>query len=207
MRKFKNYLCLTAVTCVCVLGMTGCGNSKKTSTSGNNTTATTEATTTNVAEDVTNNVGNAVEDVTDGVGNAVNDLVGNNGFETYEDAHKYFLETMGNYHNDAKFEIRDEDRNLNDYQEGSKGYHFHLYDTSKNESGELFGEFFVDATSGVIYKKNEDGTVTEYRTTNSTTTNNTNGTNNTTNGTSGTTKTDGTNQTGAATGAATGSTK
>ena len=106
MRKFKNYLCLTAVTCICVLGMTGCGNSKKTSTSGNNTTATTEATTTNVAEDVTNNVGNAVEDVTDGVGNAVNDLVGNNGFETYEDAHKYFLETITTTMLNSKLEMK-----------------------------------------------------------------------------------------------------
>ena len=56
----------------------------------------------------------------------------------------------------------DEDKKLNDYQEGSKGYHFYLYDTSKNEKGDRFGEFFVDATSGRIYQKNESGDITEY---------------------------------------------
>ena len=186
MKTLKKITCLSLVACSICFGLTGCGTSKKTSTSGNNTTATTEKN--NVVEDAAENVGNAAEDVTNGVGNAVEDLVGANGFENYNDAHDYFLQTMGNYHSDAKFEIRDEDRNLADYQEGSKGYHFYLYDTSKNNEGELFGEFYVDATSGTIFQKDANGNFTEYRgtTANETTTKNgaTSGTNTTnTNGT------------------------
>lgn len=153
MKKFKNYLRLVTITCVVCFAMTGCGNNNG-STSGNNDN--------NVVEDVADDAGNAVEDVADGVGDAVEDLVGNGGFDNYNDAHDYFLDTMGAYHSDAKFELRDEDQELNDYQEGSKGYHFSLYDTSKNDQGELFGEFYVDATSGMIYKKGEDNSITEY---------------------------------------------
>lgn len=154
MKKFKKYLLVTAA-CVFCLAMTGCGNNDNASTSGNNKND-------NVVSDVADDVGDAAEDVANGVGDAVDDLVGNGGFENYTDAHDYFLDTMGSYHSDAKFELRDEDQNLNDYQEGSKGYHFYLYDTSKNTEGEMFGEFFVDATSGMIYKKGENGKVTEY---------------------------------------------
>ena len=164
MKKFKNYLRLVAIACVVCFAMTGCGNNK-TSTSGNNTTSTNGNNGTNAVENVADNAGNAVEDVANGVGNAVEDLVGNGGFNNYKDAHDYFLETMGAYHSDAKFELRDENEELNDYQEGSKGYHFSLYDTSKNEKGELFGEFYLDATSGTIYKKDENGKIVEYPTT------------------------------------------
>ena len=153
MKKFKNYLRLVTITCVVCFAMTGCGNNTG-STSGNNDN--------NAVENVADDAGNAVEDVADGVGDAVEDLVGNGGFNNYNDAHDYFLDTMGAYHSDAKFELRDENQELNDYQEGSKGYHFSLYDTSKNAEGELFGEFYVDATSGKIYKKGEDNSITEY---------------------------------------------
>lgn len=204
MRKFKNYLGLAAVTCTLCFVMTGCGNNKTNSTSGNNNNKTNNN---NVVSDVVDDVGTAVGDVANGVGNAVNDLVGNSGFNNYTDAHDYFLDTMGAYHSDAKFEIRNEDKNLNDYQEGSKGYHFHLYDTSNNAEGELFGEFFVDANSGAIYKKDTNGTITEYP---GTTENNTNAnakqggtTNNTTqngNVSNGNTTTNGTNNVTGATG-------
>lgn len=171
MKKLKKYLLVTAA-CVFCLAMTGCGNNDNASTSGNNKND-------NVVSDAADDVGDAAEDVANGVGDAVDDLVGNGGFENYTDAHDYFLDTMGSYHSDAKFELRDEDQNLNDYQEGSKGYHFYLYDTSKNTEGEMFGEFFVDATSGMIYKKGENGEVSEYPgNTNSTNTNNTNANNN-----------------------------
>ena len=69
---------------------------------------------------------------------------------------------MSAYHSDAQFELRNEDKKLNDYQEGSKGYHFYLYDTSRNKEGEKFGEFFVDATSGRIYQKGNDSSISEY---------------------------------------------
>lgn len=166
MMTLKKLLCLSVVACSICVGLTGCGNSDKGSTSGNNDNNMVGDAADNVgnaAGDLAEGAGNAVEDVADGVGNAVDDLVGTNGFDNYDDAHKYFLETMGNYHTDAKFEIRDEDRNLADYQEGSKGYRFKLYDTSKNQEGELFGEFYVDADTGVIYRTEGDNKFTEYR--------------------------------------------
>lgn len=204
MRKFKNYLRLTAVAFSICFVMTGCGNNDRNTTSNNNTTE----------NNLANNVGNAAEDVADGVGNAVDDLVGGNGFNNYNDAHKYFMDTMGSYHSDAKFELRDEDQNLADYQEGSKGYRFNLYDTSKKTEGEHFGEFYVDAATGKIYKKGNNNAFEEYtgNTSSTSTDNNNNGTttgkntkkngngtvtgNNTTNGN----PTNGTNTNGAVTG-------
>lgn len=162
MRKFKNYLSLVTLSLAVCCSMTGCGNNTTTgSTSGNNDN--------NVIEDVANDAGNAVKDVADGVGNAVDDLVGNGGFDNYNDAHDYFMDTMSSYHADASFEIRDEDKELNDYQEGSKGYRFNLYDTSNNKNGDLFGEFYVDATSGMIYRKDKNGKINEYSGNNTTT--------------------------------------
>ncbi len=166
MMKFKKLACLSMIACSLCCGLVGCGNDKNGSTSGNNDSNITNDTANNVGDaagDLVEGAGNAVEDVADGVGNAVDDLVGMDGFDNYDDAHAYFLETMGNYHSDAKFEIRDEDRNLSDYQEGSKGYRFHLYDTSKNSEGELFGEFYVDANTGVIYQVGDDNQFNEYR--------------------------------------------
>ncbi len=165
MKTFKKLACLTLVTTCLCFALTGCGNSDKGSTSGNNDNNVVDDAAENVGDaagDLVEGAGNAVEDVADGVGHAVDDLVGTNGFDNYDDAHKYFLDTMGNYHSDAKFEIREEDRNLTDYQEGSKGYRFKLYDTSKNAEGELFGEFYVDATTGMIYQADGDNFI-EYR--------------------------------------------
>lgn len=170
----KNYLLLALSLLVCMC-MTGCGNQDKPSTSGNNDSASTES--------AMDDVGNAVEDVADGIGNAVDDLVGDGGFDNYSDAQKYFMDTMSSYHGDAQFELRDENEKLTDYQEGSKGYHFYLYDTSNQSEGELFGEFYVDATSGMIYRLGEDGTISEYpeKTDTNTTDNTDNNTNNNTN--------------------------
>lgn len=164
MKSFKNYLRLVTIASVFCMAMTGCGNAA--STRGNNDkTTTSESVAENVgsaAKDVAEGVGDAAKNVTNGVGDAVDDLLGNGGFKNYADAHDYFLDTMGSYHSDANFELRNEDKNLTDYQEGSKGYHFTLYDTSKNEAGDLFGEFYVDATSGIIYKKGNNNTFEEY---------------------------------------------
>lgn len=154
MKKFKNYLRLVTITCVFCVALTGCGNDAKGSTSGNNDK--------NAAEDLADDVGNAADDVVNDVGDAVDDLVGNGGFDNYDDAHDYFLDTMGSYHADSKFELRDEDKELTDYQEGSKGYRFNLYDTSKNDDGDMFGEFYVDATSGAIYRKGDNDSIEEY---------------------------------------------
>lgn len=175
MRKIRNYLSLVTLGMAVCLSMTGCGKNTTTgSTSGNNDN--------NVIEDVVDDTGDAVKDVADGVGNAVDDLVGNGGFDNYRDAHDYFMDTMSSYHADANFEIRDEDQNLNDYQEGSKGYRFNLYDTSSDKNGSLFGEFYVDATSGMIYRKDANGKINEYPGAESGMTTGSNNTQNTNNG-------------------------
>ncbi len=177
MKKNLFYLCTLAIFC-CAL--TGCGDNTTTgSTSGNNDPLLGENTT---EDNVVDDLGDAAMDVADGVGNAVDDLVGENGFDNYGDAHDYFLDTMGSYHSDAQFELRDESEDLMDYQEGSKGYRFSLYDTSNNDAGDMFGEFYVDATSGLIYRMEDDGTIKEYPgKNNSTTGNNSTNTNNKTN--------------------------
>jgi len=166
MKTFKKLASLTLVTCSLCFALTGCGNSDNGSTSGNNdnnVVGDTAGNVGNAAGDLVEGAGDAAVDIADGVGNAVDDLVGTNGFDNYDDARKYFIETMSNYHPEAKFEVRDEERDLEDYQEGSKGYHFKLYDTSKNQTGELFGEFYVDANTGVIYRDLDDDQVSEYR--------------------------------------------
>lgn len=156
MRNVKKGMKIATLCLFCFL-MTGCGN--------NDNNATTEAASDNSAmENAGTMVENVVDDVVDGTANMVDDLVGNDGFQNYNDAHSYFLETMGAYHSDAQFELREENENLTDYQEGSKGYQFKLYDKSKNADGEFFGEFYVDANSGVIYKKGNDQTFSEYPT-------------------------------------------
>lgn len=217
MKTLKKLLCVSVVACGFCFCLTGCGNNDKDSTSGNNdnnVVGNAADNAGNAAGDLVEGAGNAVEDAVDGVGNAAEDLVGMNGFDNYDDAHKYFLETMGNYHADAKFEIRDEERDLEDYQEGSKGYRFKLYDTSKNEKGEFFGEFYVDADTGMIYHETEDDKFVEYRG-NTTTNSNAHNTNNKTgnnskngsagkNGTSSTNETNTGNKTNGATSGSTG---
>lgn len=171
------------LVCSLFIALTGCGASQTSgSTSGNNDpdlgdNTTENGTLSNDIGDAASDVGNAVDDVADGVGNAVDDLVGRNGFNNYSDAHDYFLETMGNYHTDANFELRNENEDLFDYQEGSKGYRFHLYDTS-NDSNDMFGEFYVDANSGLIYRVEDNGTISEYPAKNNNTADNNNSTNN-----------------------------
>lgn len=182
MKNLKSYACLAALACAFSFVLTGCGS--KASTSGNNVSSSTAETVRDAADrvgdaarDVAEGVGDAAKNVTTGVGDAVDDLLGDGGFDNYADAHDYFLDTMGAYHSDANFELRNEDRALADYQEGSKGYHFYLYDTSRNSSGEKFGEFYVDANSGVIYKRGTGNTLEEYPAGRSTTSSRGTGTN------------------------------
>lgn len=164
MKNIKHFLCLSALCMITVFTLTGCGQNTANSTSGNNNTDKNDLSenVSDAARDVAGGAADATKEIADGIGDATNDLLGKGGFDNYNDAHDYFLDTMGSYHADANFELRNEDKELNDYQEGSKGYHFYLYDTSKNENGEQFGEFFVDANSGRIYRKGTDNSIEEY---------------------------------------------
>ena len=172
MKKIKYYMCIMAVLTATAFALTGCGKDTTTgSTSGNNNTDKNDVSenmsdaakdVADGAKDAGRDVVNGAKDMAEGIGNATDDLLGHGGFDNYNDAHDYFLSTMGSYHSDAKFELRDENTSLNDYQEGSKGYYFHLYDTSKNTSGDEFGEFFVDADSGRIYRRGSNNSIEEY---------------------------------------------
>ena len=170
MKNLKHYLYLSILFVTVSAMLTGCGSSTANSTSGNNNTDKNDLSekvsdasddVADAAKDVAEGAADAVGDAASEIGDATDDLLGDGGFDNYNDAHDYFLDTMSSYHSDAKFELRNEDKKLNDYQEGSKGYHFYLYDTSKNESGDRFGEFFVDATTGRIYLKSNDK-ISEY---------------------------------------------
>ena len=166
MKNVKTSLRLAVLFSVCCLSLCACGASrsgeKQNNPSADTQTDSITGRTGNAVEDVADGVGDAAKDLVDGTGDAVDDLMGNGGFKNYSDAHDYFMDSMSAYHSDAKFELRNEEKELSDYQEGSKGYHFYLYDTSKKAEGELFGEFYVDATSGTIYRRKEDQSFEEY---------------------------------------------
>ena len=164
MKNFKQLITLCIVCSFFALNLTGCGSKNAKSYSGNNDTDKNDLSEdlSDATKDVADGVVDGAKDVADGIGDATDDLLGDGGFDNYSDAHDYFLEAMSNYHSDAKFELRNEDKKLNNYQEGSKGYHFYLYDTSRNKDGEQFGEFYVDATSGRIYQKGNDNSISEY---------------------------------------------
>ncbi|MCR5700839.1 MAG: ubiquinone biosynthesis protein [Lachnospiraceae bacterium] len=157
MRKITHYLTVCSMLVLMTCFFCAC-NKTTASTSGSNNTD---------KNDFSEDLSDATNDIAEGARNATDDLLGDGGFDNYADAHDYFLDTMGAYHSDAKFELRNEDKKLNDYQEGSMGYHFYLYDTSKNADGEEFGEFFVDANSGRIYRKTETS-IEEYPVTSTT---------------------------------------
>lgn len=153
MRKIKQLVSITLVFTMLSVCLAGCGNDNN-STSGNNT-----------ADNAGDDVGNAVEDVADGVGNAIEDVgdAVSGGFDNYSDAHDYFLDQMGNDNTDAQYEVRNESQDLMEYQSGSKGYRFELYDTSNDENGERVGEYYVDAESGLVYMRDEEsGNIIQY---------------------------------------------
>ena len=59
-------------------------------------------------------------------------------------------------------QMRNENKDLNEYQDGRYGYQFELYDTSSGEGSRL-GEYWVDRDTGKIYLKNDkSGEFEEY---------------------------------------------
>lgn len=104
----------------------------------------------NAVDDVADGAADAVDDVTDGAANAVDDIA--NGFDDYGDAHDYLLSRLGKENKNAQYEVRNETKDVTEYRNGAKGYHFEIYDTS-DESGKKYGDFYVDKDTGKIYKK------------------------------------------------------
>ena len=102
----------------------------------------------------------AADDVADGAKDLADDVA--NGFDDYDDAHDYLINKLGSDGN-GQYEVRNKDQDVTEYRDGAKGYHFEIYDTSK-DSGKKYGDFYVDKDNGKIYKKNTDTKkVEEYK--------------------------------------------
>ena len=140
MKKKCWMLTMVAVLTLSVAAMfTGCSNK--------NDATTTETTGEGASTTATNN------DLADDVAN---------GFDNYDDAHDYLINKLGS-DGDGQYEVRNKDKDVSEYRSGAKGYHFEIYDTSK-DSGKKYGDFYVDKNNGKIYKKNtETKKVEEYK--------------------------------------------
>ena len=159
MKKKCWMLTMGAVLTLSVAAMfTGCSNkndattTEKTTEGGSSTTAS------------NNDLGDDVEDAADDVADGAKDLADDvaNGFDDYDDAHDYLINKLGSDGN-GQYEVRNKDQDVTEYRDGAKGYHFEIYDTSK-DSGKKYGDFYVDKDNGKIYKKNTDTKkVEEYK--------------------------------------------
>ncbi len=161
MKNIKKVFSLCLVLIMLSTCLAGCGTNNAGTTGDNalNELGTDTKNAVNDAGDVAKDVVDGVEDVAEGTGN----LVTGKGFNTYNDAHDYFLEQMGTGNNAAKYEVRNESQDLMEYQSGSKGYRFELYDTANDTNGTRVGEYYVDSATGLIYSKNEEsGDITQY---------------------------------------------
>lgn len=133
---------------------------------GSSTTATDQNTNQNndgvtIGEDV----GRAVDDAANGVGNAVKDMADVN-YGDYDSAHEYLMGQIGGTDHKTRYEVRNENRELTNYDKsdsGKKGYRYEIYDTTKG-NGKKFGVFYVDQETGKIYKETgKDKKIVEYK--------------------------------------------
>ncbi len=153
MKKTIWTLCMM---CVFVLGIslvfTGCGNQNRNDTTDMTTEENAAGNVSSATEDdsLADDVGEAADDLADGAEDAVDDVA--NGFDSYDDAHDYLLNKLSTDNSDGQYEVRNEKKDVTEYKDGAKGYHFEIYDTS-DSSGKKFGDFYVDKENGKIYKK------------------------------------------------------
>lgn len=104
-----------------------------------------------VAEGVGNTAEDIVDDVADGVGDAIDNL-GGGSFDKYEDAKEYLLGKLQKDNVGAKYEIKEENKDLTAYNHndsGAEGYQFSVYETDRNEK---IGIYYVDKDTGKIYR-------------------------------------------------------
>lgn len=161
MKNIKKSFSLVLVLIMVSACLAGCGTNNRGTTADNalNDLGTNANNAVNNAGDVVKDAVDGVEDVAEGAGN----LVTGNGFNTYNEAHDYLLEQMGTGNTNAKYEVRNESQDLMEYQSGSKGYRFELYDTATDTNGTRVGEYYVDSATGLIYQKDEEsGEITQY---------------------------------------------
>lgn len=157
MKKTGKIITTLAITTMVVsFAFVGCGT---TDTTGETTTTQmpgTDTTGDTLGTDMENGidkVGDAVGDVVDGVGNGAEDMV-DGGFSNYNDAHDYLFGRLQKQNTNAKYEVRNESKDVMDYDTGKKGYRFQIYDTSGSKDVNL-GEFYVDSKDGRIHKMND----------------------------------------------------
>lgn len=160
-KKFLVFgICLIFASCMLLV----CGNNKNGADNSSSTNGTNGSTGNNVGTDIEDGVedaGDAIGDAVEDVGDAVGDIVTGR-FDNYDDAHDYFMKQFQGNNNRGNYEIRNEHKELTEYQDGHKGYRFELYDTSSGE-GSRVDEYYVDSESGKIYQKDDTtGDMNEY---------------------------------------------
>lgn len=152
---------------------TGCGsNNDNTSTQDNsateNSTENTNNTNNGNSTDNNDSIGDDVGDIIDDAGDVVDDAAHDvsdaltGGYDTYDDAYSYFMGQLPG--NSDRYEVRNSDKDLQNYSAGNTGYHFELHDTTKDTDSKV-GDFYVDSQTGKVYKANGDtdsGNVSEF---------------------------------------------
>lgn len=187
-KKRMNHVVVILCLAITALIYTGCGNNRNNGTvnEGNGTSAVREGTSTagtnagttennvnnkgvnndNNGVDIGEDIGRAADNVANGVGNAVNDMAGVN-YGDYDSAHEYLMGQIGGKNHNGRYEVRNENRELTNYDTanaGRRGYRYEIYDTTKG-NGEKYGVFYVDQETGKIYKETgKDKKIEEYRT-------------------------------------------
>lgn len=178
----KKIIIISMALMLSLFVITGCGNNND--GNGNNQTSDTTENTGNAAGDIMDDAGNAVNDAADGAGDIANDAADSAGdivndaagavddmtgdasdkatgnYQTYDDAYNYFMNMLPA--GSKKYEVKNSDKDLAEYDTGKQGYHFELHDTEKTDETKL-GDFYVDADTGKVYlKSSTDGSVSEY---------------------------------------------
>lgn len=152
MKKTVWTLCMVMVMIVGTsMVFVGCSSKNDNSTTAGDGVDGTSASGTN--DSLADDVEDAADDIADGAEDAVDDVA--NGFDSYDDAHDYLLNRLGRDDTDGQYEVRNEKKDVSEYNDGAKGYHFEIYDTS-DDSGKKYGDFYVDKDTGKIYRKNTD---------------------------------------------------
>lgn len=146
-RIWKSCIGICLVLAV-MLGTVGCGNDDAAEEDNGQQN--------NSSGNLSGDLDDDVDDLEDDFDDAVDDLDGTaDDYDDYEDAHEYLMNRLQSDHSDRKYEVRNRDAGVVEYQDGRNGYHYEIYDITDGDGGTKEGEFYVDRDNGKIYKKNE----------------------------------------------------
>ena len=133
----KSFL-LCACLVVMAFTLTACGEKNNPETTGTTTGSSTEDSSSTENGNNSNGTGSVGKDL----GNMIDDAG-----DVVDDAAKDVSDALtGNY---------------DTYNSGSMGYHFELHDTRKSDNSKV-GDFYVDSTSGKVYKAASGSGVSEF---------------------------------------------